>query len=88
MIRFRRLSYLLVALVLVGLLAACGPSSEGEALLNERCEGCHTLDVVYETEATRAEWERIVNWMKTYGVELTEEEQTVLVDYLAETYGP
>jgi hypothetical protein len=87
--RVKALYFLLAALVLVGLLAACGgASSEGEALLNERCESCHSLDLVYETEGTRADWEQIVNWMKTYGVELTDEEQTILVDYLAETYGP
>ena len=56
--------------------------------MNDRCDACHGLDVVRETEGTRAEWERIVNWMKTYGVELTDEEQEALVDYLAETYGP
>jgi hypothetical protein len=82
--------WIVVLLLLASILAACGGDGQpsGEQLLQERCTGCHSLDQVRNQELTREEWVDIVEWMKTYGVELTDEEQEILVDHLAETYGP
>lgn len=89
--RFQRAwPWILVLLLLGSILVACGGNGQpsGQQLLQERCTGCHSLDQVRNSERTRAEWEDVVEWMLTYGVELTDQEQEILVDYLAETYGP
>lgn len=89
----------LVALLLAGsVVAACGSGSEdpveqsvsvdGETLLQERCTECHGLDRVTAAEKTGEEWEDTVTRMVNRGATLDEAEETVLVDYLAETYGP
>ncbi|MGD1992274.1 MAG: hypothetical protein PVI59_03690 [Anaerolineae bacterium] len=77
-------------LLLASILVACGGDGQpsGQQLLEDRCTGCHSLDRVRNSERTRAEWEDVVEWMMTYGVELTDQEKEILVDYLAETYGP
>lgn len=98
-----RLNKTLLALIMVCILAvsavtACGGASgepteesvsiDGETLLEERCTQCHGLDTVTSAQMTRAEWEETVIDMVNRGAQLNDEEQTVLVDYLAETYGP
>jgi hypothetical protein len=81
--------WIIALLLLSSILAACGNGQpSGQELLTDRCTGCHSLDRVRNSERSRGEWEDVVEWMETYGVELTDEEQEILVDYLAETYGP
>jgi hypothetical protein len=90
---------MVIVLVMAAIVAsACGGGAEepdgeamdidGETLLQERCTECHGLDRVTSVEQTRAEWEETVTDMIERGARLNEEEKTVLVDYLAETYGP
>jgi cytochrome c5 len=105
---------LMMALVVGGLLVACGgpappettptalptavpeeeqptaqpPSGDGEALLQERCTVCHSLDRVRQAQKTHGEWEQTVLRMIGKGAQLNENEQGVLIEYLAETYGP
>jgi hypothetical protein len=59
----------------------------GEALLQERCTACHTLDRVMRAGHTALGWEQTVDRMVKRGAELNDEERTVLIDYLAQTYG-
>ena len=86
----------------VGLLAACGGSApaqtvepgaplvsgEGSVLLQERCTVCHSLGRVEQAQKTREGWNLTVSRMVGKGAQLNEDEQAVLVEYLAETYGP
>jgi hypothetical protein len=60
----------------------------GPDLLEARCTVCHNLDRVQAASKTQAEWEATVERMRGNGAELTDEEAGILVDYLAETYGP
>lgn len=93
-----RLALVVVVVVAVGVVSGCGGGQEvpaveevaadGETLLEERCTECHGLDRTTSQEKTRAEWEETVSRMIDRGAELDEAEKTVLVDYLAETYGP
>lgn len=121
--------FLLVSLVLVAVVAACGepgpaaetpageatptaavsPAAEtpavemsptaavspappaelgGEELLQDRCTQCHGLDRVRTQAKTLDEWEHEVAEMRELGAQLTDAEAQVLVEYLAETYGP
>lgn len=91
-----RMALLLVVTATV--LSACGDGSgetadqvvsvDGETLLQERCTECHGLERTTSAQKTRAEWEDTVTRMVNRGAELNEAEKTVLVDYLAENYGP
>lgn len=64
------------------------PEGDGAALLEERCTVCHGLDRTTSALKTREEWEQTVTRMVSKGAELNEEEQAILITYLAETYGP
>jgi len=92
------LALVVMCILAVSAVSACGGASEepteesvsidGETLLEERCTQCHGLDTVTSAQMTRAEWDQTVTDMVNRGAQLNEEEQAVLVDYLAETYGP
>ena len=62
--------------------------AEGELLLEERCTACHTLARVESAQKTRDAWASTVDRMIGYGAQLSDAERTVVIDYLAETYGP
>ena len=64
------------------------PAGDGAALLEERCTVCHGLDRTTSKQKTREEWEKTVVRMVNKGAQLNEEEQAILIAYLAETYGP
>jgi len=93
-----KLAGVVLLIIVVGVASGCGGGQEapavdevavdGETLLQERCTECHGLDRTTSQEKTRAEWEATVSRMVNQGAELNEDEKTVLVDYLAETYGP
>jgi cytochrome c5 len=61
---------------------------DGEALLNDRCTKCHSLDRVTSAKKSAADWETTVARMVGKGAKLTSEEQKAVVDYLAKTYAP
>jgi len=98
------LSIFIATLALLALIAACGggqepaqppsppstppPLAGGAELLQERCTRCHTLDRVMAATKTQAEWEATVERMRGKGAELTDDEAQILIEYLAETYGP
>ena len=84
-----RIWALLAALVAAGgLLASCSDGVEGERILRKRCTSCHEKAEVVAVGRTGDDWARIVNQMVVFGAELDEDEISVLVDYLTETYGP
>lgn len=68
--------------------AGAAEASEGEALVAERCTECHSLARVERASDSREEWEQTVSRMVDKGANLTADAHAVVVDYLAETYGP
>jgi cytochrome c5 len=70
--------------------ATVAPSttSDGEALLNDRCTKCHSINRVTSAKKSASDWQKTVSRMVSNGAKLTSEEQQVLVDYLAKTYAP
>lgn len=62
--------------------------AEGEVLLQERCTACHTLARVESAQKTRDAWASTADRMIGYGAQLSDAERVVVIDYLAETYGP
>lgn len=93
-----------IGVVLLGLAVACGGGAEepsapppteestgdlsGEELVEARCTRCHGLETTTGAAKTPPQWESTVDRMIAKGAELTDAEAQVLVDYLAETYGP
>jgi cytochrome c5 len=63
-------------------------AADGAALLQERCTVCHSADRITQARKTSTEWDTTVTRMIDKGAQLNSEEKTVLVDYLAATYGP
>ncbi len=90
--------FVILSVMAAAALTGCGDASEvpagepgsvdGEALLEERCTECHTLDRVRQAEKDRAGWESTVARMVDQGARLDDAERTVLIDYLVDTYGP
>lgn len=64
------------------------PAADGLALLETRCVECHGVDRTTGATKTAAEWDQTVTRMIGKGAQLTEAEKAVLVEYLANTYGP
>lgn len=61
---------------------------DGASLVAERCSTCHSLSRIQQASKTEAEWQETVARMVRKGAKLNAEEQTVVIKYLAETYGP
>jgi hypothetical protein len=60
---------------------------DGATLVQERCSRCHPLARIESTNRTADEWKTIVDMMITRGAQLTPDEETAVVAYLAATFG-
>ena len=90
------ISILLLTLLIGTLLASCGTSnttpassggsSDGQALLQERCSVCHSADRVTSAHKTADQWTTTVQRMVSKGAQLNSQEQQTLIDYLAANY--
>lgn len=59
---------------------------DGRSLLEERCTRCHDLGRVERARKTEEEWKATVDRMMGKGAQLGQAEQTLVIQYLAETY--
>jgi hypothetical protein len=66
---------------------AATSSLDGATLVQERCSVCHPLSRVEGSRHTAADWKLIVDLMISRGAQLTPEEETVVVNYLATNFG-
>lgn len=89
---------LLVAALLV-LLAGCGSEPEavpdpaptpgeatgldGEAIMNAKCVGCHSIDRVLAGEYDAVGWAAVIDEMIVKGASLTNDEAAALAEYLS-----
>lgn len=60
--------------------------TDGATLLQTQCTVCHSLDRITQKSDTLAGWQSTVSRMVDKGAQLSAEEQTVLAQYLADTY--
>jgi hypothetical protein len=85
---------LIAALVIATVAFASGDAKsaarheKARALFLDACTACHTLERVREQRLGKEEWRRLIAGMLSEGVPLTDEETDLLVDYLAENFGP
>ena len=62
-------------------------SNDGATLIQERCTACHPLSRVENARFSAANWKIVVDTMIARGAQLTPEEETIVVNYLATKYG-
>jgi len=61
---------------------------KARTLFRDACTACHTLDRVRVQHLNQNEWRHLIAGMLSEGVPLTDEETSVLVEYLARYFGP
>lgn len=61
---------------------------KARSLFLDACTACHTLERIRVQRLGKEEWRRLIAGMLSEGVPLTDEETSLLVDYLAENFGP
>jgi len=57
-------------------------------LFLDACTACHTLERVRQQRLGKEEWRRLIAGMLSEGVPLTDDEVSLLVEYLAKNFGP
>lgn len=60
---------------------------DGEALVQQKCTMCHSLEQATGEDRDAAGWSAIVDRMVKNGLVVTDEEKATIIDYLAATYG-
>jgi cytochrome c5 len=65
-----------------------GEESRAKQLYVEICSFCHDLERVERESLTKQEWRGLIKGMIDEGAPVTQEEFSMIVDYLAEHYGP
>jgi hypothetical protein len=64
------------------------PDGDGKKVLEDKCTACHDLTYVTKQHLNKDEWNDMVKIMVASGASVTDEESTVLVDYLVKNFGP
>ena len=62
--------------------------SEGQQLVEKRCQGCHTMRRVETSAKTADGWRETIQVMIQDGAEIEESEIPVMVQFLAREHGP
>ncbi len=61
---------------------------QGQLLLQTRCTQCHGLQRALQAKKTRAEWEKTLSRMQSFGASISDAEKNVLLDYLTSVNTP
>jgi cytochrome c5 len=64
------------------------PDGPGKALVTERCLLCHGAGLIAQQRKDAAAWGRTVTQMRTWGAPIQDQDQTAVVAYLTERFGP
>jgi cytochrome c5 len=65
-----------------------GEKQRAQELYEEICSYCHELGRVARQALTREEWRGLIRGMVDEGAPVTDEEFSMIVDYLTEHFGP
>ena len=83
---------LLGATVFAASISAAGnpppPKDPGKKLVEEICSFCHGLARLKGQAYTRDQWENVIKGMVCEGAPVTDEEFSLILDYLAKNFGP
>jgi cytochrome c5 len=64
------------------------PESPAKTLVAERCLMCHGAALISQQRKDAAAWGRTITQMRTWGSAIGDEDQTAIVAYLTEHFGP
>lgn len=64
------------------------PDGPAKVLVTERCLLCHGAGLISNQRKDAAAWGRTVTQMRTWGTPIQDEDQTALVAYLTQHFGP
>jgi hypothetical protein len=65
------------------------PEGPNRELVVKTCIGCHALSNLYSTVGrTREGWNRVLDDMTNYGMNVTAQERAQILEYLATSLGP
>jgi hypothetical protein len=81
--------FLVAVIVLLSALGTAKANAEGQCkeLLTTVCNDCHNTDRVCESMGgPEKKWKAIIDWMISNGAELSDEQQSLLVNCLTEPY--
>ena len=68
--------------------AVMSAETDGARLLEERCSVCHPSARPKSKQKTLEQWTATVNRMIGKGAKLSDDEKTVLIDFLSKNYKP
>jgi hypothetical protein len=66
---------------------AAHSKDRGRELVEDVCTYCHNLDRLRGKELSREEWRGLTKGMISEGAPVTDEELSMILDYLAKNYG-
>lgn len=72
----------------VGLSQNALPEGPGRELVLQKCQSCHEIGLVTRERQTRERWDSLITEMQGYGLKLTPEERTTILNYLATRLAP
>src|SRR5207248_9350953 len=64
-----------------------GPRDRGKELFEDLCSSCHELGRVRNRELSREQWRQLVASMLIAGDAATEDEISLITEYLVKTFG-
>ena len=64
------------------------PEGPGKKLVAEICSFCHSATRIQDYAYTRDEWSSVIKGMISEGAPVTDEEFSLILDYLAKNFGP
>jgi cytochrome c5 len=64
------------------------PDGPGKTLVTERCLLCHSAALIAQQRKDAAAWRRTLTQMRAWGTPIQEQDQTALVAYLTDHFGP
>jgi len=90
--RFAWLPILLLLLLLSTAVLAADktalPEGPGKKLVEEICSFCHGLARINGHAFTREQWDSVIKGMVSEGAPVTDEEFSLILEYLAKNFGP
>jgi len=69
------------------LTVAAQPEDHGRELVENVCTYCHNLDRLRDKELNREEWRGLIKGMLSEGPPVTDEEFSMILDYLVKHHG-
>lgn len=93
----RKIYFILLMVLVSAIIVSCGSSATpeptatptthpGKAIVSSRCIGCHELNRIHNAAFDQEGWQLVVDRMVLNGAQLSSDQVSVVVDYLADAY--